>query len=74
MVTKQDIDEYNKVQAEYNEHREAADLERQYHDNNIEESKNNLDAIHICYNWAQSVHIPYLPQQVGSLYFKFLFL
>ncbi|KAF0546606.1 chaperonin: PROVISIONAL [Gigaspora margarita] len=73
LVAKQDIDEYNKVQAEYNEHKEAADLERQHYNNNIEESKNNLNITHICYDWAQNVSIPYSPQQVGSLYFKSTF-
>ncbi|KAF0476725.1 chaperonin: PROVISIONAL [Gigaspora margarita] len=70
LVTKQNVDEYNEVQAEYNKHKEAADLERKHYNNNIEESKNNPDIAHICYDWAQSVHIPFLPQQVGSLYFK----
>ncbi|CAG8759738.1 31485_t:CDS:2, partial [Racocetra persica] len=37
LVAKQDIDEYNKVQAEYNEHTEAAERERQHYNNNIEE-------------------------------------
>ncbi|CAG8551047.1 12816_t:CDS:2 [Cetraspora pellucida] len=36
LVTKQNVDEYNKVQAEYNEHKEAADLERKHYNNNIE--------------------------------------
>ncbi|CAG8842718.1 34055_t:CDS:2, partial [Racocetra persica] len=37
LVAKQDIDEYNKVQAKYNEHTEAAECERQHYNNNIEE-------------------------------------
>ncbi|CAG8492257.1 15423_t:CDS:2 [Gigaspora margarita] len=53
------------IQVEYNGHKEAADLERQHYNNNIEESKNNLDITHICYDWAQNVSIPYSPQQVG---------
>ncbi|RIB17605.1 hypothetical protein C2G38_2186877 [Gigaspora rosea] len=55
LVAKQNNDEYNKVQAEYNKHKEAANLKKQYYNNNIEESKNNLDVIHICYNWAQNI-------------------
>ncbi|KAF0550183.1 chaperonin: PROVISIONAL [Gigaspora margarita] len=47
----------------------AAVLEKQYYNNYIEESKNNLDITHICYNWAQNISIPYSPQQ-SSLYFK----
>ncbi|CAG8810613.1 25378_t:CDS:2, partial [Racocetra persica] len=37
LAAKKDIDEYNKVQVEYNKHKEAADLERQHYNNNIEE-------------------------------------
>ncbi|CAG8838592.1 44546_t:CDS:2, partial [Gigaspora margarita] len=47
----------------------AAVLEKQYYNNYIEESKNNLEITHICYNWVQNISIPYSPQQ-GSLYFK----
>ncbi|CAG8703167.1 23276_t:CDS:1, partial [Racocetra persica] len=38
-VAKQDIDEYNKVQVEYDEHKKAADLEKQHYNNNVEENK-----------------------------------
>ena len=26
--------------------------------------------MHICYDWAQNISIPYSPQQIGSIYFK----
>ncbi|RIB03205.1 hypothetical protein C2G38_2225779 [Gigaspora rosea] len=55
---------------EYDKHKVAANLERQHYNNNIEESKNNLDIIHICYDWAQNVSIPYSLQQNNlSLWF-----
>ncbi|CAG8553733.1 30025_t:CDS:2 [Racocetra persica] len=37
LVAKQDINKYSKVQVEYDEHKKAADLERQYYNNNVEE-------------------------------------
>ncbi|CAG8813126.1 30970_t:CDS:1, partial [Racocetra persica] len=45
-----DINKYNKVQAEYNKHKEAAELERWHYNNNIEESKNNSDITYVCYD------------------------
>ena len=63
-LAKRNIDEYNNVEAEFNEHRKMANLERDHYNNNIELSKNDSSIAHICYDWAQNVTIPYLPQQV----------
>jgi hypothetical protein len=68
-LAKKDIDEYNKIEAEFNEHKKKARLEREHYNNNIELSKNDLSIAHICYDWAQNVTIPYSPQQTGALYF-----
>ena len=51
--------------------------------NAIEDGKRNQDTIgsqilfksfegaaHITYDWAQNVHVPYSPQQIGSLFFR----
>ncbi len=72
-ISKSNIDEFKKVKLEYEEYRDAANLERQHYNNNIKKSKNDSSIIHICYDQAQSISIPYLPQQVGSIYFKSAF-
>jgi len=69
-ISKNDIDNYKEIELEYEKHRKAAELERQHYNNNIIKSQNDLSIIHICYDWAQHVSIPYSPQQVGSIYFK----
>lgn len=68
-LAKRNIDEYNNVEAEFNEHKKMANLERDHYNNNIELSKSDLSIAHICYDWAQNVTIPYSPQQAGPLYF-----
>jgi hypothetical protein len=69
-VAKSDIEDYEKIKKEYEEHHECANRERMHYNNNIEKSKTDPSFLHICYDWAQSVGIPYSPQQVGSIYFK----
>ena len=51
-ISKSNIDEFKKVKLEYEEHRDAANLERQHYNNNIKKSKNDSSTIHICYDWA----------------------
>ncbi|GES85753.1 hypothetical protein GLOIN_2v1884495 [Rhizophagus clarus] len=36
-------------------------------------SKDDFTIAHVCYDWVQNVFIPYLPQQVSSIYFKSAF-
>ncbi|RGB32431.1 hypothetical protein C1646_670112 [Rhizophagus diaphanus] len=69
-IAKSDIDKFNIIKNQFEEHQEKADLERQHYNNNIEKSKHELSIAHICYDWAQNVTVPYSPQQVGSIYFK----
>ncbi|GBC25429.2 hypothetical protein GLOIN_2v1842132 [Rhizophagus irregularis DAOM 181602=DAOM 197198] len=69
-AAKSDIDKYNIIKDQYEEHHKAADLERKHYNDNIEKSKQDLSIAHICYDWAQNVSIPYSPQQVGSIFFK----
>ncbi|CAB4384275.1 unnamed protein product [Rhizophagus irregularis] len=73
LAAKSNIDEYNTIKNQYEEHQEVADLERQHYNDNIKKSKHDLSIAHICYDWAQNVTIPYSPQQVGSIYFKTAF-
>ncbi|CAG8703104.1 5439_t:CDS:1, partial [Ambispora leptoticha] len=48
-----------------------ATIERQYYNKNIEISKQTrFNTMHICYDWAQNVLIPYSPWQPGGLFFK----
>jgi hypothetical protein len=70
VVAKSDDEEYEKIKKEYEEHHERAYHERMHYNNNIEKSKTDSSFLHICYDWAQNVGIPYSPQQVGSIYFK----
>jgi len=72
-ISKSNIDKFKKVKLEYEEHHDAANLERQYYNNIIKKSKNDLSTIHIYYDWAQSISIPYSLQQVRSIYFKSAF-
>jgi len=58
-LAKKDIDEYNKIEAEFNEHKKMAKLECEHYNSNIELSKTDLSVAHICYYWAQNVTIPY---------------
>ncbi|PKK61413.1 hypothetical protein RhiirC2_791838 [Rhizophagus irregularis] len=69
-TAKSDIDKFNIIKNQFEEHQEKADLERQHYNNNIEKSKHDLSIAHICYDWAQNVTVLYSPQQVGSIYFK----
>lgn len=69
-----DIENKQKLQAEYDLHRAAATVERQYYNENINISKQPMsNVIHICYDWAQNVPIPHLPRQPGGLFFRSLF-
>ncbi|CAG8845929.1 28257_t:CDS:2, partial [Gigaspora margarita] len=70
LVAKSDKDEYDQIKVQYDQHREAADREKQHYNNNINESAKDLSIVHVCYDWAQSISIPYSPQQVGTIYFK----
>ena len=54
-------------------HKNEAEKERQYYSNNITISNTYKEIAHICYDWAQNVPIPFLPQQVGQIYFKTAF-
>jgi hypothetical protein len=72
-VAKSDVENYEKTKKKYEEHRECANHERMHYNNNIEKSKTDSSFLHICYDWAQNVGIPYSPQQVGSIYFKIPF-
>ncbi|CAG8514419.1 10147_t:CDS:2 [Cetraspora pellucida] len=66
-----DLESKQKLQNEYNLHRTNATIERQHYNNNISMSKQlEFNIVHICYDWAQNVQIPYLPQQPGGLFFK----
>ncbi|MDW3631319.1 MAG: hypothetical protein QOK71_07770 [Nitrososphaeraceae archaeon] len=70
IVAKSDVEDYEKIKKEYEEHHKCAFHERMHYNNNIEKSKTDPSFLHICYDWAQNVGIPYSPQQVGSIYFK----
>uniref|UniRef100_U9UWU0 Uncharacterized protein n=1 Tax=Rhizophagus irregularis (strain DAOM 181602 / DAOM 197198 / MUCL 43194) TaxID=747089 RepID=U9UWU0_RHIID len=48
---------------------EAMKLEIQYITEH-EKKYHFEESAHITYDWAQNVHVPYFPQQVGSLFFK----
>ena len=72
-IAKSNIDQYNIIKNQYEEHHKKADLERQHYNNNIEQSKQDLSIAHVCYDWAQNITIPYSSQQVGSIYFKSAF-
>ena len=61
-ISKSNIDKFKKVKLEYEEHHDAANLERQYYNNIIKKSKNDLSTIHIYYDWAQSISISYSSQ------------
>ena len=69
-TSKNNYDEFIIIKTEYEEHQNNADLERNHYNNNIRNSKIDKSTIHICYDWAQHISIPYSPQQVGSIYFK----
>jgi hypothetical protein len=69
-ISKNDNESFEKSKKQYEEHRVAANLERQHYNDNVKNSKNDNLTMHICYNWAQNVSIPYSPQQIGSIYFK----
>lgn len=73
------------VTEKYLAHLNRAKYERNYYNNNIisavEDGKRNPNKTktsfksfegnaHIAYDWAQNVHVPYSPQQVGTLFFK----
>ncbi|CAG8683342.1 3012_t:CDS:2, partial [Ambispora leptoticha] len=70
VVAKSDIEEYNKIKTQYDQHCIAADRERQHYNDNINKSAKDLSIAHVCYDWAQCVSIPYSPQRVGAIYFK----
>ncbi|GBC06273.1 hypothetical protein RclHR1_06720009 [Rhizophagus clarus] len=75
-IAKSNLDQYNIIKNQYDEHQKKADLKRQHYNNNIEQSKHDLPippTYSICYDWTQNVTIPYSPQQVGSIYFKSTF-
>ena len=68
-----DIDEKNKVAFNLKNHKNEAEKERQYYNNNITTSNTSKEIAHICYDWAQNVPIPFSPQQAGQIYFKTAF-
>ena len=68
-----DIAEKNQLQLQYNHHYSRANMERQYYHHNINICNTLDNVIHICYDWAQNVPIPFSPQQIGSTYFKTAF-
>jgi len=49
-ISKSNINKFKKVKLEYEEHHNAANLERQHYNNNIKKSKNDSLTIHICYD------------------------
>ncbi|CAB5393006.1 unnamed protein product [Rhizophagus irregularis] len=54
-AAKSDINKYNIIKDQYEEHHKAADLERKHYNDNIEKSKQDLSIAHICYDWTQNV-------------------
>ncbi len=67
------IDEKNKIALDLNNHKKEAEKERQYYNNNITTSNVSKETAHICYDWAQNIPVPFLPQQAGQIYFKTAF-
>ncbi|CAG8825058.1 37777_t:CDS:2, partial [Gigaspora margarita] len=58
------------IQKRLDDHKQKAEIEREYYHNNILTSTILPDTGHVCYDWAQNVPVPYSPQQIGTSYFK----
>ncbi|CAG8844392.1 28597_t:CDS:1, partial [Gigaspora margarita] len=61
------------IQKKLDDHKQKAEIEREYYRNNILTSTILPDTVHVCYDWAQNVPVPYSPQQIGATYFKSAF-
>ncbi|KAF0386053.1 chaperonin: PROVISIONAL [Gigaspora margarita] len=58
------------IQKRLDDHKQKAKIKQEYYHNNILTSTILPDTMHICYDWAQNVPVPYSPQQIGMIYFK----
>ncbi|KAF0485824.1 chaperonin: PROVISIONAL [Gigaspora margarita] len=60
----------NQDYTKLDDHKQKAEIEREYNHNNNLTSTILPNTAYICYDWAQNVPVPYSPQQIGTSYFK----